>query len=82
MCDNAKDMVLGEYSKKLQEASCHLRQTEPFTTMLNESEIGINESKKDSGRKLIKAGAPKRLWDDCYKLESCTQHLHTGWGGP
>ena len=30
----------------------------------------IKELKKISGRKLIKSRAPKRLWDDCLKLES------------
>ena len=36
ICDNAKDMILGEFNTKL-----------------------------------IKSVAPKRLWDDCLKLESC-----------
>ena len=30
----------------------------------------VKELKKDSGRKPIKSGAQKRLWDDCLELES------------
>ena len=29
ICDNAKEMILGEVNRKLKEALCHLRQTEP-----------------------------------------------------
>ena len=35
ICDNAKEMILDEFNKKLKEALCHLRQTEPFTPWLN-----------------------------------------------
>ena len=35
ICDNAKEMILGEFNRKLKEASCHLRQTEPFIPWLN-----------------------------------------------
>ena len=30
----------------------------------------MKELKKNSGRKLIKSGTPKRLWGDCLELES------------
>ena len=63
-------MVLGEFSRKFKEASCHLRQTEPFSIWLNAVEKEIMELKKGSGRKLIRSGAPKRHWDDYLELES------------
>ena len=31
ICDNAKEMVLGEFNRKLKETLCHLKQMEPFT---------------------------------------------------
>ena len=70
MYDNVKEMVLDEFNMKLKEALCHLKQTEPFTPWLNAAEREIKGLKKGSGRKLIKSGAPKRLWDDCLELES------------
>ena len=37
ICNNAKEMIQGEFNKKLKEASCHLRKTEPFTPWLNKA---------------------------------------------
>ena len=68
ICDNDKEMVLGEFNRKLKEA-LHLKQTEPFTPWLNAPERKIKELKKCSGRKFIKSGTPNRLWDDCLELE-------------
>ena len=61
ICDNAKEMVLGEFNRELKKASCQLKQTKPFTPWSN---------KKDSDRKLIKSSTQKRLWNDCLELES------------
>ena len=36
MCDKSKEMVLGEFSRKLKEASCDLKQIEAFTPWMNE----------------------------------------------
>ena len=46
ICDNAKEMVLGDVSRKLKEALCHLKQTEPFTPWLNSAKREIKELKK------------------------------------
>ena len=35
ICDNAKEMDLGKFKRKLKEASCHLKQMEPFTPCSN-----------------------------------------------
>ena len=48
--DNAKEMIQGEFNRKLKEASCHLRQTEPFTPLSNETEREIKELKNGSGK--------------------------------
>ena len=57
--DNAKEMILGKFKRKLKKVSCHLRQTEPFTPWLDVAEREIKELKKGSGRKLIKCGSLK-----------------------
>ena len=53
--DNAKEMVLGEFNRKLKEALYHLRQTEPFTLWSNAAEREIKEPKKGFGRKLLQS---------------------------
>ena len=70
ICDNHKEMVLGTFHRKLQEALYHLQQTEPFTPWSNAAKREIKNLKKGSGRKLVKSGAQKRLWNDCLELES------------
>ena len=50
-CDNAKEMIQGQFNRKINEAPCHLRQTEPFISSLNATEREIKELEKGSGRK-------------------------------
>ena len=68
--DNAKEEVLGKLRQKLVDAHCPLRQTEPYSPWSNSAELEIRELKKATGRRLLKSGAPKRLWDYCLELES------------
>eukprot|EP01082_Thalassiosira_pseudonana_P005598 g5187.t1 g5187 contig19:120121-121928(-) len=68
--DNAKEEVLGKLKQKLVDAHCPLRQTEPYSPWSNSAELEIRELKKATGRRLLKSGAPKRLWDYCLELES------------
>ena len=70
ICDYVKEIILGKLNRKLKDALWYLRQTEPITPWSNAAEREINELKKGSGRKLIKSGGPKRLWDDCLELKS------------
>ena len=70
ICDNAKGIILGEFNRKLKKASCHLKQMEPLTPWSNAAKKEIKELKKGSGRKPIKSGTPKWLWDDCLEFES------------
>ena len=63
-------MILGEFSRKLNKASGHLRQKEPFTPWSNAAKREIKELKKDSSWKLTKFGTLKRLWNNCLELES------------
>ena len=70
--DGAKEQVLGEFRRKLKEASCllKLKQTEPYSPWQNASEGANRELKRGSGRKMMKQRSPKKLWDDCLDLES------------
>ena len=49
ICDNAKEVVLCEFHKKVKDESCYLNQTKLFTPWLNASE------KRDKG-------SEKRFW--------------------
>ena len=63
ICNNAKKMTQGKFSQKLKEASCHLKQLEPYTPWSNAAGREIKELKKGASRKLLKSRAPKWLWD-------------------
>ena len=74
-------MVLGEFNRKLKEASCHLKKMVPFNPWLNAAKREKNETKKGSGKKII----PKRHWDDCLILSPIEglilQTTTTNWMG-
>ena len=70
-CNNMQQcqkLILGKFNRKCKETSCHLRQTDsfiPWCSLERDKEL-----KKGSDGKLIKSGAPKRLWKDILELES------------
>ena len=68
--DHTNEIVLAEFTRKLKEASCHLRQIEPVILWANAAEKEIKELKKGSNMKQIKFFAPNKLWDDPLGLES------------
>jgi hypothetical protein len=74
--DGSKEQTLGDFSRKLRQADCHKRQTEPYSPWMNAAEGCIRELKRGASRKMLKAGSPKTLWDHCIELEgyirSCT----------
>ena len=74
--DGSKEQTLGEFRRKLRQADCHQRQTEPYSPWMNAAEGCIRELKRGSSRKMLKTGSPKTLWDHCIELEglirSCT----------
>ena len=47
----SKEQALGKSKNKCQEASCHIRQTEPHSPQKNAAESYIRELKKGAGRK-------------------------------
>ena len=76
--DGAREQVMGEFRHNSRQADCHLKQTEPYPPWQNAAKGTIRELKNSAGRKMIKANSPKKLWDDCIKLEmeirSCTSN--------
>ena len=71
--DGTKEQNLGDPKRKVSEAGCHLRQTEPESLWQMIAEGGIHELKRGSGRKMTKIKSPKVLWDDCLELEAYTR---------
>ncbi len=68
--DGSKEQTLGQFCRKLVDAHCQLKQTEPYSPWQNAAEREIKELKKGSGRKILTSGAPRCLWDDCLELEA------------
>ena len=69
-CDNAMEQIGGEFRRKVQEAGCYMKSTEPHTPWTNYAESTIREVKKSSSRKMQSTGCPKRFWDDCIEMEA------------
>jgi len=74
--DGSKEQTLGDFRRKLREADCHPRVTEPYSPWQQAAEGCICEVKRGFLRKMISTGSPKPLWDHCLELEalvrSCT----------
>ncbi len=68
--DGSKEQCLGNFKRKLREADCHLRQTEPYTPWQQAAEGCIRKLKRGVSRKMIKTGSPRTLWDHCIELEA------------
>ena len=76
--DGSKEQTLGAFKKKCQDAGIHMKQTEPHSPWQNAAEGGIRELKKASGRKMVRAGAPKPFWADAIEWEAYIQS-NTAW---
>jgi len=68
--DGSKEQTQRPFRRKLLEADCHSRQTEPYAPWQMAAEGCIRELKRGTSRKMIKTGSPKSLWDHCIKLEA------------
>ena len=67
--DGSKEQTMGEFRKKAKQMGTHIVQTEPRSPWQNAAEGAIRETKRGSGRKMTKSGAPAKLWDHCLELE-------------
>ncbi len=74
--DGSREQTLGDFRRKLKEAVCHLRQTEPYSPWMNAAESAIRELKRGVSRKMIWTRLPKVLWDHCIELEALIR-LHS-----
>jgi hypothetical protein len=74
--DGANAQVEGEVRRKLRDAGCHIKQTEPYTQSSNMGEGGVRELKKGVGRQMLSSGCPKLFWDDCILREAYVRY-HT-----
>jgi hypothetical protein len=68
--DGSKAQVEGKLRRKLRDAGCHIKQTEPHTQSSNMGEGAVRELKKGVGRQMLRYGCAKRLWDDCIIREA------------
>jgi hypothetical protein len=68
--DGSKAQVEGEFEKKLLDAGCHIKQTEPHTQSSNMGEGAVCELKKGAVRQILRSGCPNCLWDDCIIREA------------
>jgi hypothetical protein len=68
--DGANAQDEGELRRKLRDAGCHIKHTEPHTQSSNMSEGGVRELKRDVGRQMPRSGYPKKFWDDCIIREA------------
>jgi hypothetical protein len=68
--DGSKEQTSAEFRRKLREADCHLRQTEPYSPWMQAAEGAIRELKRGVTRKMTRTATPKVLWDHCIELEA------------
>jgi hypothetical protein len=68
--DSSKEQTKGDFTRKLREADCHARQTEPYSPWQQATEGCIHELKRGVSHKMIKTGSPRVLWDHCIELEA------------
>jgi hypothetical protein len=68
--DGAKAQTEGQFRRKVCDACCHIKHTEPHTQSSNMGEGGVRELKRGVGRQMLRSGCPKRLWDECIIREA------------
>ncbi len=73
--DGSKEQTKGDFKRKLREADCHARQTEPHSPWQQAAEGCIRELKHGVSQKMIKIGSPRVLWDQCIELEALIHSL-------
>jgi hypothetical protein len=77
--DGAEAQVEGDIRRKMRDAGCHIKQTEPHTQSYNMGEEAVRELKKGVGRQIMRSGLPKRFWGDCIIREAYVIS-HTSFG--
>jgi hypothetical protein len=57
--DGANEQVEGKFRRKLRDAGCHIKQTEPHIQYSNIDEGGVRELKRGVGRQMLHYGCPR-----------------------
>jgi hypothetical protein len=73
--DGLKEQIKGDFKRKLREADCQARQTEPYSPWQQAAEGCIRKLKRGVSRNMIKTGSPRVLWDHCIELEALIRSL-------
>ncbi len=73
--DGLKEQTKDDFMRKLREADCHARQTEPYSPWQQAAEGCIRKLKRGVSHKMIKTGSPRVLWDHCIELEALIRLL-------
>lgn len=68
--DNAKEQLKGLFRKKCRDMGIERRPIESYSPWMNGAEDAIRELKRGSSRKMMRSGAPLKLWDHCLELEA------------
>ena len=68
--DGSKEQNHGSFMKKCQEADFHINQTEQYSTWQLQAEGTIIYLKKAVVRKMVREGAPNRIWEDALEFEA------------
>jgi hypothetical protein len=62
--DGAKSQVEGEFRRKMCDAVCHIKQTDPHIQSSNMGEGRVLELKRGVGSQMLRSACPNQLWDD------------------
>ena len=68
--DESEEQTIGLFRNKFQEMDCHIKQTDPYSPWQLQTEGSIRELKKGYGRNMVRAGAPKQVWNDTLDFEA------------
>jgi hypothetical protein len=73
--DGSREQTKGDFKRKLCEADCHTRQTEPYSPWQQAAEGCICKLKCGVSHKMIKTVSPRVLWDHCIELEALIRSM-------
>ena len=65
-----KEQTLENSRKKLTEASCHVKEIQPYSPWSNQEEVTTKELKLATGMDLRRIKCPKILWDYCLERQA------------
>jgi hypothetical protein len=68
--DGSKEQTKCDFKRKLHEADCHARQTEPYSPWQQAAEGCIRKLKCGGSHEMIKTSSPRVLCDHCIELEA------------